>query len=831
MGKIKLLGESAASNATKNIKKHTQAVEENAEAAKEMAKIVPQKTGGQQGNGLYNWGNVKLKRWNFKPNDEGSFETLKPGEVSNLYDESYYTKRNAPLAPEVAAMDRGGIAEIKGRASEIIKAAKGTTEAMGETEKASGGFGEKVSKAFSRVGRIASTMLLRMALKSVIKSFQEAWQSAYQFSKAAGGQFAESVDRIKGALQGAAINIVTAFAPAVSALLPVINAVAAAINYLAKAVQWLLSILGMGSEFLGTTVEQIGNIGGAAGGSGQKVKEMLASFDELNVISQESGGGGGGGGGSNPLSGVVSEEMEAIMMIASEAMLAIGLILACTGHLGLGIPLILLGVAGIVGPLATKWGEMSEEVKGELLKIMAIAGAAMLALGLILALTGANIPLGIGMIVAGAANLAASIALSWNLGDEIKQKIGEIAAIVGGALLVLGAILTFTGANIPLGIGMLVAGGISLAGAIAPNWESIKSKIKSVFLDVSVFLTEKWVEIEEAISNAWDTVKKWFSLLVIVPISAAWTKVKNFLTSAWEAIQLAVYYAWNVVVNWWTGIYEKVSVAWESVRTFLEGLWKGIQEAVYNAWNTVKNWWQANISAKITAIWGTVVAYLKERWQAVKSAVTSAWNKVAAWWEENIYGNIKGAWDAVKKFFSDLFKPISDAWNSVKGFWATNIYGQIKAAWDSVSSFFSGVFEPIKKAVDWLGQVFGFNGKTISFDVFATIFKTDGGSSGGHGFAKGGFPESGQLFWAREAGPELVGTMGGRTAVANNSQIVDGIRAGVRDANSEQNALLIQQNELLRAILEKDNTVRFGASVALARTVRQSLDMYSKVGG
>lgn len=74
-------------------------------------------------------------------------------------------------------------------------------------------------------------------------------------------------------------------------------------------------------------------------------------------------------------------------------------------------------------------------------------------------------------------------------------------------------------------------------------------------------------------------------------------------------------------------------------------------------------------------------------------------------------------------------------------------------------------------------------------------------------FAEGGFPETGQLFIAREAGAEMVGSIGGRTAVANNDQIVDGIAAGVYEANGEQNALLREQNALLRAILEKGTTV------------------------
>lgn len=49
-------------------------------------------------------------------------------------------------------------------------------------------------------------------------------------------------------------------------------------------------------------------------------------------------------------------------------------------------------------------------------------------------------------------------------------------------------------------------------------------------------------------------------------------------------------------------------------------------------------------------------------------------------------------------------------------------------------------------------------------------------------FASGGFPEHGELFIAREAGPELVGTINGRTAVANNDQIVQAVSDGVFNA-------------------------------------------------
>ncbi len=78
------------------------------------------------------------------------------------------------------------------------------------------------------------------------------------------------------------------------------------------------------------------------------------------------------------------------------------------------------------------------------------------------------------------------------------------------------------------------------------------------------------------------------------------------------------------------------------------------------------------------------------------------------------------------------------------------------------------------------------------------------------GFASGGYPETGELFIARENGMnEMVGRIGNRSAVANNDQIVEAIRAAVVQGihADEQNALLREQNSLLRAILDKDMDV------------------------
>ena len=93
-------------------------------------------------------------------------------------------------------------------------------------------------------------------------------------------------------------------------------------------------------------------------------------------------------------------------------------------------------------------------------------------------------------------------------------------------------------------------------------------------------------------------------------------------------------------------------------------------------------------------------------------------------------------------------------------------------------------------------------------------------------YANGGFPTTGQMFIAREAGAEMVGSIGRRTAVANNDQIVEGIASGVASANSESNALLREQNSLLRAMLEKESGVYLDG-----KKITKSVDKYKREQG
>ncbi len=176
------------------------------------------------------------------------------------------------------------------------------------------------------------------------------------------------------------------------------------------------------------------------------------------------------------------------------------------------------------------------------------------------------------------------------------------------------------------------------------------------------------------------------------------------------------------------------------------------------------------------------------------------------------------------------FAPIMDAYKE-----ASNTIEHFDTEWQKLSAEINGVdFDSAAKAVtdftkkmntdfaSLSSAVKGVNEEIKTFFSDAKKALYDGGLGqmlNGYGrpggrfavtvsaYADGGFPTMGDLFIANEEAPEFVGTLGGRTAVANNDQIVAGIANGVASANAAQNALLREQNNILLAILQKTGIV------------------------
>lgn len=179
---------------------------------------------------------------------------------------------------------------------------------------------------------------------------------------------------------------------------------------------------------------------------------------------------------------------------------------------------------------------------------------------------------------------------------------------------------------------------------------------------------------------------------------------------------------------------------------------------------------------------------------------------------ENLIG---GFWDGVKDKWNQFTRWLDREWDDLKNWWRNLELPTFKIKKPHLSW-------STQSAGGWMANILSALGLPASLPKLNVSW-----------YAQGGFPNAGQLFVANEAGAEMVGSMGGRTAVANNQQIVEGIRQGVRDANSDEVRLLREQNDLLRAILEKEGNVEIPLSTitnAMARKNQRDGGTFVPVG-
>lgn len=206
----------------------------------------------------------------------------------------------------------------------------------------------------------------------------------------------------------------------------------------------------------------------------------------------------------------------------------------------------------------------------------------------------------------------------------------------------------------------------------------------------------------------------------------------------------------------------------------------------------------------------------------------------------NIYNALKNS--------SDNISVWEQATSSNIGSWATSTSGTM-ASW--AQSFVQNVADACQKAFDNIKSYNNATGakanlgsyvakKTVGTTIAVAALAAAGGgkniglnknvSANAMAYARGGFPIVGDLFIANERGPELVGSMNNRPAVANQQQIIEGISQGVARAMMTQEALLREQNELLRS--RGDVVVTTGSIVdSFSRMNRRSGTTVVPVGG
>ena len=397
----------------------------------------------------------------------------------------------------------------------------------------------------------------------------------------------------------------------------------------------------------------------------------------------------------------------------------------------------------------------------------------------------------------------------------------------------IGAIIGMLGGPIGAGIGALIGVAVGLVTdlviLIVQNWETITGWCSQACNAIGQFFTDLW----NGIVSVWNTVAEWFNTWVISPIV-------NFFTGMWEGISSAASTCWNAIVEFFTPAFEWFSELFNSI-------WQTISDIFYNIGVIAGGCWEI-----IKTIWGIVSEWMNENViTPVSDFFSKLWEDISSW-AINAWENVKlvfstiGNWintniiQPVSKFFSGLWdgfkKGAEKAWEGVKSVFstvATFFKDTFTKAWNGIVKVFSiageifvNIKDGIVTAFKWVvnGIIRGINTVvSIPFGAIndALTFLKNLEIVGIQPFknirsinvpqipllATGGIVDSGQMFIAREAGPELVGSIGRKTAVANNEQIISGIESGVYRAIVAANSTNKGSAQTIHIITEIDGDV------------------------
>lgn len=171
---------------------------------------------------------------------------------------------------------------------------KDLKERIGELEKTSkkGIF----NGLLSSFGRLIKYRALRYVIRSITSGFSEGLENVYNYSKAINGSFAPSMDSAASAMAQFKNSIGAAAAPLVQALIPYVNM---AVNALITLTNWINQFVALlrgqstWTRALTQSASAFDKQKKAAKGAGAAIKDLLADWDELNIIQSESGSGGG----------------------------------------------------------------------------------------------------------------------------------------------------------------------------------------------------------------------------------------------------------------------------------------------------------------------------------------------------------------------------------------------------------------------------------------------------------------------------------------------------------------------------------------------------------
>ena len=214
------------------------------------------------------------------------------------------------------------------------------------------------------------------------------------------------------------------------------------------------------------------NNGGGGGGGGiadatNKMFEYTAVSENIKKIAEE-----------------IKKSLPAIMAAFSGFEFAVGAILLLTGaNPLLGLGLMAVGAYHFGKAMEMDWNSVPPKVAGAVAAIMTVVSTGLMAIGAVMLLTG-HVGLGLGMMLAGGAMAYGTNAVFGKLTPEVQEQVSKIAAIASGALVGLGLVFMLLG-HFGLGLGMIIAGGAMGVTAMGISWDELLKKLKEVWKSIT----------------------------------------------------------------------------------------------------------------------------------------------------------------------------------------------------------------------------------------------------------------------------------------------------------------------------------------------------------
>lgn len=684
---------------------------------------------------------------------------------------------------------------------------------------------------------------------------------------------------LQAQLTQAARAIGNIFIPALNAILPYAIAVVQVIREIANALANLAGFKLTDVDYSGVNSAAVGagsladNLDDAAGAA-KKLKQYTAGFDELNVFAPNTGSGSGAGAGGaggfdfdlptydflgdavqtriGEIKKMIEDTLAEITTIVSGFMLAVGAILVVTGvNIPLGVGLMAAGAVGLAATVGLNWTAMSSELASTLALITGVVGGFLLALGAIMAFSGANLPLGIALMALGGASLVTAAVINWHNSDRhLTDALTTLTGVLAGASLAVGAMLAFTGVATGLGIALMAVGAVTLVSAAALNWNSIPDALASPLSRVGLLVSGATLALGAILAFS-GCLPLGIALMAVGATSLVSVMALNW-NGLSDEIQNVIAIITTVVSVAFLAIGAALAFSGANIPLGLALLAAGavtMGTAIMPNWNDLSDNVQQKISMITTVVGGALLAVgailalsgvALPLGLGLMAAGALSLGAVATLNWDFVVNSIKKVVSVITGILSGALIVLGvllclsgagvglglavlaaglslsyAAWtlddNPITRFvrqMANSIIGLVNGVIDAINDMFHIQFNGLSVMGITLIPAFDIRLVDIPHIPF---------------FEDGGFPNEGQLFIAREAGAEMVGAMGRRTAVANNDQIVEGISAGVSIANDGVIAAIYA---LLNVVEEKDFSVNIGDN-----QIGESYDRYNRARG